>query len=54
MAFIRLMLLKTAKMHKNIINFNSDANKKWGKPVFYLYYDDKENFVNIDEMLKFS
>jgi hypothetical protein len=53
-AGIQVKPLTFLKMHKNIINFNSDANKKWGKPVFYLYYDDNENFVNIDEMLKFS
>lgn len=39
------------KMRREVITFNKDANRKWGKPVFYLYYDDCENFVNIDEIV---
>lgn len=37
-------------MRSEIITFNIDANKKWGKPVFYLYYDNKEEFVNLREI----
>ena len=39
------------KMRKEVITFNKDANQKWGKPVFYLYYDDSENFINIEELV---
>ena len=39
------------KMRKEVITFNKNANIKWGKPVFYLYYDDNENFVNFEELV---
>jgi len=38
-------------MREGVITFNKIANAKWGKPVFYLFYDDKENFTNIDEII---
>lgn len=38
-------------MRREVITFNKDANQKWGKPVFYLYYDDKEDFVNLAELI---
>ncbi len=38
-------------MRKEVITFNTDANRKWGKPVFYLYYDADENFANLEEVL---
>jgi hypothetical protein len=38
-------------MRKEVITFNKDANQKWGKPVFYLYYDEKEDFVNIGKLI---
>lgn len=31
--------------------FNIEANKKWGLPVFYLYYDANDNFINFDEII---
>jgi hypothetical protein len=39
------------KMRRNIISFNISSNQKWGKPVFYLYYDGNENFINLDEII---
>ncbi|GET45583.1 MjaI family restriction endonuclease [Capnocytophaga felis] len=38
-------------MRQGIINFNKNANAKWGKPVFYLFYDDVENFTNVQEVI---
>jgi hypothetical protein len=37
-------------MRREVITFNKEANKRWDKPVFYLFYDDEENFVNIVEL----
>ena len=38
-------------MRREIITFNQNANKKWNKPVFYLYYDENENFENFNELV---
>ncbi|MCK5029328.1 MAG: MjaI family restriction endonuclease [Bacteroidales bacterium] len=38
-------------MRKEVITFNKNANQKWGKPVLYLFYDDKEKFVNLSELV---
>lgn len=48
---IQVKPLTFKKMRREVITFNKDANLKWGKPVFYLYYDDNENFVNTDEII---
>jgi hypothetical protein len=48
---IQVKPLTFRKMRKEVITFNKVANQKWGKAVFYLYYDDKENFVNVDELV---
>jgi hypothetical protein len=37
-------------MRREVITFNKNANQKWGNPVYYLYYDDNEIFVNISEL----
>ncbi len=34
-------------MRQGIITRNHTSNEKWGKPVFYLFYDEKENFMNL-------
>jgi hypothetical protein len=39
-------------MRKGVIMFNKIANEKWGKPVYYLFYDSEEKFSNIDEVIK--
>lgn len=48
---IQVKPLTFKKMRREVITFNKDANQKWGKPVFYLYYDDNESFVNTDELI---
>lgn len=40
------------KMREEVISFSKKANSKWGKPVFYLFYDKKENFINLDIIKK--
>ena len=39
-------------MREGVITFNKVANKRWGKPVFYLFYDAEEKFLNIDEIIR--
>lgn len=39
------------KMRSEVILFNKTANEKWGKPVFYLFYDDNEKFLNISTVV---
>ncbi len=41
-------------MRREIISFNKNANQKWGKPVLYLFYDDKEEFVNLSELINLT
>jgi len=38
-------------MRSEVISFNTSANKKWDNPVFYLFYDDNEDFINIDTVV---
>ena len=38
-------------MRDEVIDFNHDANKKWGKPVWYLFYDEREAFTNSTELI---
>ena len=38
-------------MRREVVTFNKNANQKWGRPVFYLFYDDKEKFMNLDELV---
>jgi len=38
-------------MREGVITFNKNANAKWGRPVFYLYYDNNEAFVNLEEVV---
>jgi len=40
------------KMRTEVISFNNSANERWGKPVFYLFYDDNENFQNISSIIE--
>jgi len=39
-------------MREGVITFNKAANTKWCKPVFYLFYNDQEQFTNFDEIAK--
>lgn len=36
------------KMRRGVIIHNKKANQKWGKPVHYLFYNDKEEIINMD------
>jgi len=40
------------QMRREVITFNENANKKWDKPVYYLYYDENEEFENLIELVK--
>ena len=40
-------------MRKEVISFNKTANQQWGKPVLYLFYNDKEEFVNFSELIDY-
>ena len=48
---IQVKPLTFNKMREGVITFNKVANAKWGKPVFYLFYDENERFVNTDEVI---
>lgn len=39
-------------MRQGVITFNRAANAKWGKQVFYLFYDNHEQFTNLNEIIK--
>lgn len=39
-------------MRREVITFNKNANLKWDYPVLYLYYNELEKFVNLDELKK--
>ena len=38
-------------MRAEVITFNRTANQKWNHPVFYLYYDENEEFESISELI---
>lgn len=48
---IQVKPLTFKKMRNEVITFNKTANQKWDKPVLYLYYDDNEAFVNLNELI---
>ncbi|OIQ30928.1 MAG: hypothetical protein BM564_01575 [Bacteroidetes bacterium MedPE-SWsnd-G2] len=35
-------------MRPEVKSFNKTAHKKWNKPVFFLFYNDKQQWVNLD------
>ena len=39
------------KMREGVIFQNKKANKKWGKPVFYLFYNETEELINTNEIV---
>lgn len=39
-------------IRQGVIIFNKTANAKWGKPVFYLFYNDLEEFTNFNEIVE--
>lgn len=38
-------------MRQNVVTFNYVANTSWGKPVYYLIYDEREEFTNLPEIV---
>ncbi len=40
------------KMRAGVISFNRSANAKWNRPVYYLFYDDRGEFVNIGDVVE--
>lgn len=40
------------RMRSEVITFNKIANAKWKKPVYYLYYDENEQFINMDKLIQ--
>jgi hypothetical protein len=36
---------------KNVIDFNLKANKKYKKPVFYLYYNEEDSFIAVENLI---
>ncbi|MDP3114067.1 MAG: MjaI family restriction endonuclease [Candidatus Cloacimonadaceae bacterium] len=38
-------------MRQNVVSFNYVANTSWGKPVYYLIYDEREEFTNLPEIV---
>jgi len=38
-------------MRRSVITFNIAANKKWDKPVYYLYYNENEIFENLHALV---
>ena len=48
---IQVKPLTSNKMRQSVITFNKSANARWGKPVFYLFYDDAECFANTDDVV---
>jgi|SRR5690554_1080142 len=49
---IQVKPLTFKKMRREVITFNKSANQKWDKPVYYLYYNDNESFVNMDQLVE--
>ncbi|MBO3097302.1 MjaI family restriction endonuclease [Gelidibacter pelagius] len=48
---IQIKPLTYKLMRQEVISFNKMANQKWRKPVFYMFYDKDENFINKDEVV---
>jgi len=40
------------RMRAEVISFNRTANQKWKHPVFYLYYNENEEFENVSGLIK--
>lgn len=39
-------------VQSSIKKYNKELNKKWKHPVFYLYYDKSQNFLNMDKIIE--
>lgn len=40
------------RMRKEVLYINKKGHQQWGKPVFFLFYDENENFTNMDFIIK--
>ncbi|HFA51356.1 MAG TPA: MjaI family restriction endonuclease [Bacteroidetes bacterium] len=47
---IQVKPLTFNNMREGVIFFNKNANAKWGRPVYYLFYDEAEKITNLDEV----
>jgi len=34
-----------------VVTFNYVANTSWGKPVFYLIYNERDDFTNLQDIV---
>ena len=50
-AGIQVKPLSFRNVRENVIAYNEYANKRWGRPVYYLYYDENDTFVNLEEVV---
>lgn len=50
-AGIQIKPLTFMKMRPAVITFSEKANKKWGNPVYYFYYDNNEEFINTMDLI---
>ena len=50
-AGIQVKPLTFKMMRQEVITFNKTANQRWGEPVYYLYYDDNEEFTNLNNLI---
>lgn len=48
---IQVKPLTFNKVRQNVITFNQASNVKWGRPVFYLFYDENERFDNLEKVV---
>lgn len=49
---VQVKPLTFSLMREGVIHFNKTANAKWGKPVHYLFYDEKGYFTNVEAVLR--
>jgi len=49
---IQVKPLTFKRMRSEVIHINNTGHIKWGKPVYYLFYDDNENFTNIEIIIE--
>ena len=50
-AGIQVKPLSFRNVRENVIAYSEHANKRWGRPVYYLYYDEDDTFVNLEEVV---
>lgn len=50
-AGVQVKPLTLKKMRNEVISFNKIAHKKWDQPLSYLFYDENDSFVNLEEVV---